>query len=174
MKQTLKNYGVFLLFLTFSGVSFLLEYDFGIRIFDNFMIFARDMVLIIPPAFVLIGLFDVWARREKVEKHFGNTNNPLRFVWAVLLASTTVGGTFVAFPLANALYHKGAKYSSILSYVTAASLFMIPMTIMEAGMLGIKFTLIRLLASLPFIFLGSVYLGRHLEKIGYELPEIDQ
>jgi len=90
------------------------------------------------------------------------------------LASTTVGGTFVAFPLANSLYHKGAKYSSILSYVTAASLFMIPMTIMEAGMLGLKFTAIRLLSSLPLIFLGAVYLGRYLEKTGYELPDLEE
>jgi uncharacterized membrane protein YraQ (UPF0718 family) len=85
-----------------------------------------------------------------------------------------VGGTFVAFPLANSLYHKGAKFSSIFTYVTAASLFMIPMTIMEAGMLGIQFTLIRLVSSIPFIVLGSVLLERYFERINYKLPTIEK
>jgi Predicted permease. len=95
-------------------------------------------------------------------------------VYSILLASTTVGGTFVAFPLANSLYHKGAKFSSIFTYVTAASLFMIPMTIMEAGMLGIQFTLIRLLSSIPFIIIGSLLLERYFEKIKYKLPTLDE
>jgi len=128
----------------------------------------------LPPAFALIGLFDVWAKRDKVEKHFGNTNNPMRFVWSILLASTTVGGTFVAFPLANSMHHKGAKFSSIITYITAASLFMIPMTIMEASMLGIKFTLIRLIGSVPFIIFGAIVLGRYLEKHHYTLPVIEE
>lgn len=169
-----KNYGYFIIFITFSLISKLVNFELGSNMFDNFLVFAKDMILILPPAFILIGLFDVWAKRETIEKHFGNTNNPMRFAWSILLASTTVGGTFVAFPLANALYHKGAKYSSILTYVTSASLFMIPMTIMEASMLGIKFTLIRLIASLPFLIGGSILLGRYLEKISYKLPTIEK
>lgn len=170
-KKTI-NLIVFISFLIFSIVSLVTGYDLGTRIWDNFLVFAKDMVLILPPAFALIGLFDVWAKRDKVEKHLGNTNNPMRFIWSILLASTTVGGTFVAFPLANALHHKGAKYSSILTYITASSLFMIPMTIMEASMLGLKFTLIRLLGSLPFIIGGAIVLGHYLEKSQYKLPDI--
>lgn len=44
------------------------------------------------------------------------------YVWSILPAATTVRGTFVAFPVANALYHKGARLSMIMTYVTAASL----------------------------------------------------
>ncbi len=35
------------------------------------------------------------------------------YLWSILLAATTVGGTYVAIPVANALYHKGARYSMI-------------------------------------------------------------
>ncbi len=80
----------------------------------------------------------------------------------------------MAFPVANALYHKGAKYSSIFTYVTAASLFMIPMTIMEASILGLKFTSIRLLASIPFIVLGAILLEKYFEKTHYKLPKLDE
>lgn len=173
MNKSARNYILFMTFLIFSFVSWLINFEFGMKMWDNFLVFAIDMVLIIPPAFVLIGLFDVWAKRETIEKHFGKTNNPLRFLWSILLASTTVGGTFVAFPVANALYHKNAKLSSIFTYVTSASLFMIPMTIMEATMLGIQFTLIRLLASIPFIIIGSILLEKYFEKTNYTLPKLE-
>jgi len=174
MKKSTRNYLLFSAFLIFSFISWLVQYDFGLAIWDNFLVFARDMVLILPPAFILIGLFDVWAKNETIEKHFGKTHNPMRFIYSILLASTTVGGTFVAFPVANALYHKGAKYSSIFTYVTAASLFMIPMTIMEASILGLKFTSIRLLASIPFIVIGAIVLEKYFEKTAYTLPRVDQ
>jgi uncharacterized membrane protein YraQ (UPF0718 family) len=172
MSKAKKSYLIFAAFVIFSITSLLIEFDFGIRVWNNFLVFAKDMVLILPPAFVLIGLFDVWAKKESVEKHFGNTSSPIRFLWSILLASTTVGGTFVAFPLANSLYNKGAKYSSIFTYVTAASLFMIPMTVMEASMLGIKFSAVRLIASVPFIIGGSIILEKYLDRLNYKLPVI--
>ncbi len=172
MSKSKKSYLLFATFVAFSVISFLIEFEFGIRVWNNFLVFAKDMVLILPPAFILIGLFDVWAKKESVEKHFGSTSSPIRFVWSILLASTTVGGTFVAFPLANSLYNKGAKYSSIFTYVTSASLFMIPMTVMEASMLGIKFSAIRLIASIPFIIGGSIILEKYLNKLDYKLPVI--
>jgi uncharacterized membrane protein YraQ (UPF0718 family) len=173
MSKSTRNYIIFGLFLAFAGISWLVSFDFGMTVWDNFLVFATDMVLILPPAFILIGLFDVWAKKETIEKHFGETNNPMRFVYSILLASTTVGGTFVAFPLANSLFHKGAKFSSIFTYMTAASLFMIPMTVMEAGMLGIRFTLIRLVSSVPFIIIGSIILEKYFEKIKYQIPLLD-
>jgi uncharacterized membrane protein YraQ (UPF0718 family) len=169
-----RDYLLFLAFLIFAAISYFTSFNLGIRIWDNFLIFAKDMVLILPPSFALIGLFDAWAKRESIEKHFGSTSSSFRFVWSILLSMTTVGGTFVAFPLANSLYHKGARYSSILTYVTAASLFMIPMSIMEAAMLGIKFTSIRLLSSLPFILIGSILLEKYLVSINYVLPVVDK
>jgi uncharacterized membrane protein YraQ (UPF0718 family) len=170
MTKTTKNYLAFALFLGFIGISFITRFNTGMRIGKNFWLFAWDMLRILPPAFLLIGLFDVWASRDMVEKNFGDVSGPKKYLWAILLAGTTVGGTFVAFPVANALYHKGADYSSIFTYVTAASLVMIPMSIMEASILGLKFTLIRLGVSLPLVILSSALLGAYLQRHHYELP----
>src|SRR6056297_4309805 len=135
------------------------------------MIFARDMVKILPPAFILIGLFDVWVKKETIEKNFGDSSGFKKYLYSILLAATTVGGTFVAFPVANSLYHKGAQYSSIFTYVTAASIVMIPMSIMEASIIGLKFTLIRLGISLPFVIISAILLGNYFDSIDYELPK---
>ncbi len=171
MTTAKKNYLAFVLFLAFLGFSFLSGFDLGLRVADNFWLFAWDMLRILPPAFILIGLFDVWASRELIEKNFGQVSGFKKYIWAILLAATTVGGTFVAFPVANALYHKGADYSAIFTYVTSASLVMIPMSIMEATILGPRFTLVRLGVSLPLVVLSSAGLGTYFDRRRYRLPE---
>lgn len=167
------NYYIFAVFVAFIAGSYFMNFDFGKRIGSNFMIFARDMGLLLPPAFILIGLFDVWVSRESIENNFGNTSGFKKYIYAILLAATTVGGTFVAFPVANTLYHKGANYSSIFTYVTAASLVMIPMSIMEASILGVKFTAIRIGVSLPLVIISSIILGNFFSKIDYKIPKVD-
>jgi uncharacterized membrane protein YraQ (UPF0718 family) len=163
-----------ILFFSFLGIiliSYLFNFEMGIRIGDNFMIFARDMIKILPPAFILIGLFDVWVDRKTIEKNFGKSSGLKKYIYSILLAATTVGGTFVAFPVANSLYHKGAQYSSIFTYITAASLVMIPMSIMEASILGLKFTMIRIGVSLPLVVLSSILLEKYFENREYSLPK---
>lgn len=162
---------IFILFSAFIIFSLAFHYDKGIQVGKNFLAFAWEMIILLPPAFILIGLFEVWVKRETIEKNFGHASGFKKYIWSILLAATTVGGTFVAFPVAHSLYQKGAKYSSIFAYVSAASLVMIPMTIMEASILGLKFTVIRLGVSLPLVIISSILLGNYLEKIKYELPD---
>ncbi len=173
MNKRKMNFIFFGIFVLIIGASYLLDFEMGKNLGNNFYIFAKDMVLILPPAFILIGLFDVWASRESIEKSFGKHSGLMKYVYAIALAATTVGGTFVAFPVANSLYHKGAGYDSIITYVTAASLFMIPMSIMEASILGIKFTLLRLGLSIPLIILSANLLKYYFNKIDYKLPKVE-
>jgi len=173
MNKRKMNFIFFGIFVLIIGASYLLDFEMGKNLGNNFYIFAKDMVLILPPAFILIGLFDVWASRESIEKSFGKHSGLMKYVYAIALAATTVGGTFVAFPVANSLYHKGAGYDSIITYVTAASLFMIPMSIMEASILGIKFTLLRLGLSIPLIILSANLLKYYFDKINYKLPKVE-
>jgi len=143
----------------------------GKEIGYNFASFSVDMFKILPCAFILIGLFEVWVKRETVEKHFGEESGIRGYIWAVLLAGTTVGGLYVAFPVAYALYSKGAKLSVIFTYIGASAICRVPMTIFEASFLGIKFTAIRLLVSLPLVIITSILLGDYLTKRSYKIAE---
>jgi len=160
MKLKIQNILIFSLFTFFIFISTLISYNSGLAIRDNFIQFAVSMVKILPAAFILIGLFEVWVKRETVEKHFGQNSGMKGFIWAIILASTTVGGTYVAFPVAYSLFHKGARYSIIFTYIGAAALVRIPMTLFEASFLGIKFTMIRLFTSLPLIIITSIWLDK--------------
>jgi len=153
----------------FLIVSFVLPFSPGKEIGYNFRDFSVDMFKILPCAFILIGLFEVWVKRETVEKHFGEKAGIRGYIWAVLLAGTTVGGLYVAFPVAYSLYSKGAKLSVIFTYLGAAAICRVPMTIFEVSFMGIKFTTIRLLVSLPLVIVASILLGNYLTKRNYRI-----
>ncbi len=150
-------------------LSFAKGFGPGKQIGFNFINFSAYMLKILPCAFILIGLFEVWVKRETVEKHFGEESGLKGYLWAVLLAGTTVGGLYVAFPVAYSLHSKGARLSVIFTYLGAAAICRVPMTIFEASFLGIKFTAIRLFVSLPLVILSSILLEDYLKKTGYKI-----
>ena len=158
-------------YVVFLIVAWVIGFNPGKEISRNFASFSLDMLKILPCAFILIGLFEVWVKRETVERHLGEESGVRGYMWGVLLAGTTVGGLYVAFPVAYSLYTKGARLSVIFTYLGASAICRIPMAIFEASFLGIKFTIIRLLVSLPLVILTSMLLGKYLTKRDYTITE---
>ena len=156
-------------YFVFLGVAWLTGYNPGQQIWHNFTSFAVEMFKILPGAFILIGLFEVWVKRETVEKHLGEKSGFKGYLWVILLSGTLVGGLYLAFPVAYSLYSKGAKLSVIFTYLGAAAICRVPMTVFEASFLGIKFTVIRWLVSLPLVIITSMLLGNYLARRGYKL-----
>jgi len=156
-------------YFLFLIISLAVGFRPGEEIGHNFAWLCMAMLKILPGAFILIGLFEVWVKRETIEKHFGEESGIRGYLWAVLLAGTTVGGLYLAFPVAYSLYHKGAKLSVIFTYLGAAAICRLPMTIFEASFLGIKFTVIRLLVSLPLVVVTSILLGNYLTRRNYKV-----
>jgi len=154
-------------YFAFVAISLLVGFAPGEQIGYRFTTFAVAMVKILPCAFILIGLFEVWVNRKMIEDHMGHGSGPAGYFWSILLAGTTVGGLYVAFPFAYTLHAKGAKLSIVFTYLGCAAVCRVPMTIFEASFLGLKFSLVRLAVSLPLIIGTSVALGAFLEKRGY-------
>jgi len=111
----------------------------------------------------------VWIKKEFVVKHLGKNSNYLSYLWAILLAGPIAGGIIPAFPIAYSLFQKGAKMRVIFTFISAAAVCRIPMTLFEASFLGIKFTLVRLLVSLPLVIISSILVGNILEKKDYKI-----
>ncbi len=158
-------YAGFLLYSSIYG------FEPGQQMWGNFRDFSLQMLKMMPCIFILIGLFDVWVKKETVERHLGTDSGPLSYLWAVLLAGTTVGGIYVALPVASALYSKGAGTGVILVYVSASAICRIPMTLFEASFLGWEFTMVRFAVSIPLVVLVSVLLGRYLDRKGWVMPD---
>lgn len=153
-------------FLLFSHLN---NFETGITTWNIFVIYSFEMIKILPLAFILIGLFEVWVKRETVEQHLGKNSGVFGYFWAILLGGTTIGPMIVSLPIAYTLSSKGARLQIVFTYIGAAAVCRIPMTILEASYLGLKFTLVRYLVSIPLIIISSAVLGHYLENNNYTI-----
>jgi len=158
MKQFVKKsqpYIWLLLFCIFVVASFVAGFHPGKDIALNFKNSAIEMVTFIPALFIIVGLFDVWVPKEKIQKHIGQESGIKGIAIVVLLAMLQAGPLYGAFPIAYMLWKKGASIKNIFIYLGAFSSLKIPMLGIEIAYLGIQFTLVRTLVSLPlFIAIG--------------------
>jgi uncharacterized membrane protein YraQ (UPF0718 family) len=153
----IKKSGLSLLFILFLAFSYLLPFPAGIEIGKNFRLFLLEMASILPLMFILIGLFDVWVPREKIMRHLGPEAGAMGILWVVLLAMLQAGPLYAAFPVAALLWKKGCSVRNVFIYLGAFSTLKIPMLAFEIGFLGLRFSLLRALFSLP-VFVGIGYL----------------
>lgn len=143
----------------------------GQAIGHHFWSFFLQMLAVLPCVFLLIGLFEVWVRTQTVEKYLGKGSGALSYLWAVLLGGTIVGGLHIALPIAHALHVKRARLGVVVTYLSAAGICRVPMTLFEASFLGWRFSCVRLAVSLPLVVLSSAALGAWFERRRYALPQ---
>jgi len=170
-KSKLINLLRIIIFFAFIGVSYLMDFDKGEKTGQAFLSVLIEMLKILPCAFILIGLFEVWVKKETIIKHLGDNSGIKGYLWVLLLAGFSIGGLFVAFPLAETLNKKGASLKIIFTYLGFVGVFRIPMTIFEISFLGLPFTLVRLMITIPLFMLTGIVLGTVLRKRQYKLKE---
>ena len=80
-----------------------------------------------------------------------------------------MGGLYISFPIAYSLYKKGAKLAIIFAFIGSSAICRVPMATFEASFLGIQFTAVRILVSIPLVIIASELMGRYLEKDNYKI-----
>jgi len=171
IKKHFRQYLWLILFLLATATSYLLGFMPGVSIYSNFWQFFFEMITFIPLLFILIGLFDVWFPKEQIEEHIGEGSGLKGILLVVLLAMLQAGPLYGAFPVAYVLYKKGSSVRNIFIYLGAFSSMKIPMLGIEIGYLGLKFTILRTLISLPLFIL----IGYGMERIvgsDFEVKEV--
>jgi uncharacterized membrane protein YraQ (UPF0718 family) len=153
-------YCVTVAFLIFALVSVIIGFDPGKMLLKNFWDYIKFIMSVMPAVFLLIGLFNVWVKKETVMKHMGHESGIRGYVLAVLLAFTCIGGLFAALPISRQLYDKGSRLGVIMTYLGASCVCRIPMTLWEASLLGWTFTALRFAVSLPLIILSSIFIEK--------------
>jgi len=156
--------GIAAAFGIFVAISFLTRFGSGIEIAENSWHFLKSMILLFPAAFILIGLFEIWIDRSVVERHLGKQSGLLGYFWIILLACTVMAPLIVALPMAHSLAKKGAKLQLVIGFISASTVTRIPMTLFEASYLGVPFTVVRLLVSVPLVIVFSEIIGRVFSK----------
>jgi uncharacterized membrane protein YraQ (UPF0718 family) len=138
--------------------------DLGSRVLKSTGMNFAQMLGIIPPIFLLIGLLDVWVPREKVIKYMGQNSGFIGVVLGIALGIAAAGPLYAAFPLAAVMIKKGAKFSNIIVFLGAWSTMKVPMFLFEMASLGYKFAITRWLLSLAGILLMSWFIDKLMSE----------
>ena len=161
---------VILLFGFFISISYVVDFAAGEELFQTtFWRFLKEMLLILPCMFILIGLFDVWIPKEKIEKHVGKGSGMKGMGLMIFLAVIQPGSLYVSFPFAHLLWKKGTSLRNIFIYVGMFSAAKIPMLTFEIGFLGLKFSALRLILTIPVFILIAILLERRLRNTSYQI-----
>ena len=147
VKQLIKRYRVFLiLFAVNTAISFAMP-EIGLTAFSNTAKNIKEMISVIPPIFILLGLLDVWVDRQTMIKYTGKGSGLKGILISFLLGSATAGPLYAAFPVATVMLKKGSSIFNVLVFLGAWSTTKIPLLTFEAASLGMRFMLTRLALS---------------------------
>ena len=174
-KQTIKKTKPFIwliCFLLFSAGSFIYGFEPGKTIYESFWGSFIEMIVFIPFLFIIVGLFDVWFPKEKIEKHVGKNSGIKGILTVIVLAMLQAGPLYGAFPVAYILYKKGAGIRNIFIYLGAFSSLKIPMLGIEIGYLGLNFTLARTLVALPLFIAIGYFMEWYLRNKNFKINKI--
>ncbi len=172
MKKSIQKYKQYIwlvCYLIATIISFFFGFNPGKEVFGNFTKFFIEMVIFIPFLFIIIGLFDVWFPKEKIEKHIGQRSGVKGIFLVIVLAMLQAGPLYGAFPVAYILYKKGASIKNIFIYLGAFSSLKLPMLGIEIGYLGINFTLARTLVSLPLFIAVGYFMEWYLKNKKFKI-----
>lgn len=153
MKELLKKYRFLIITVIATSMLILINRDVGIKALNITGSNLGEMLIVIPPVFILLGLLDVWVPGEIMMKYMGESSGLKGIILSVVLGSISAGPLYAAFPIASVFMKKGVKFTNILIFIGAWSTTKIPMFLFEISALGSGFAITRLLADIPGIII---------------------
>ena len=168
--QVVRKYSILLVSLLALVIIFLWNKPMGLKAIFTIRSSVKEMLLILPPVFILLGLLDVWVPRDTMVKFMGEGSGIIGGILAFMLGSAAAGPLYVVFPVAAAFLKKDVKFFNILILIGAWSTTKFPMLMFEYTSMGQQFTLTRLSMNIPIIifiaFIINKFLGeKEIEKI---------
>lgn len=141
----------------------------GIKAFDFSLSNIREMLGLIPPIFIFMGLLDSWVPKEAFIKYMGENSGLKGVFTALFLGSAAAGPLYIAFPIAVLLIKKRARLAYVFFFLGVWSTTKIPLLIYEISYLGIKFTAIQVAVCIPLFFVFSLVIEKILSEDDKEL-----
>lgn len=164
MKELFRRYRFFLGTVLVLCILTIFNAKLGLKAFSVTMFSFKEMLLVIPPVFILLGLLDVWVPKELMMKYMGDGSGLKGILLSIILGSAAAGPLYGAFPIAAVFMKKGVKFTNILIFIGAWSTTKIPMFLFEMSSLGSKFAITRLLIDIPGIIIIAYLLSLFVSK----------
>ena len=157
----IRKYGIALISLVGLGMYLLVWPDMAPKAVSSLRYQLSTMLQVIPPIFILLGLFDIWVPRKIIIQLMGPGSGIRGALLGFFLGSVAAGPLYGAFPIVAVLMKKGASFSNILIFIGAWSTTKIPMFLFEMNALGHRFALSRLLIDI----IGILFIAAVMNKL---------
>jgi uncharacterized membrane protein YraQ (UPF0718 family) len=123
-----------------------------------------DIMPRIAASLLIVGLAQVLIPRDAIARWLGKGSGVRGLMLATVVGAVTFGGPMTSFPVVAVLAASGADIGAVIAYLTGWSLLGINrMIVWEAPILGVDFSIVRALASLPVPVIVGL-LARWLEE----------
>ena len=101
-------------------------------------------------AFIVAGMVQVLVPRELLSKWVGAESGMRGILIGTVAGALAPGGPYVSLPVAAGLLQAGASVGTMVAFPTGWSLWAVSRLPMEVGIVGWRFTLIRIVSTFFF------------------------
>lgn len=164
IKKIIKRYLFFICIASFTIIIALSGSNLGIQTFSIAASSFKQMLSVLPPIMLLLGLMDIWVPREKLMKYMGENSGITGIVLSILIGSIAAGPMYAAFPFTAVLIKKGAKFSNIIIFMNSWCVTKVTTLLFEFTYLGYQFTIARLIINIPGIIIMGYLVQALLSK----------
>jgi len=123
------------------------EHILGLKLGGNILLQIIPLLIF---AFIIAGMIQVLVPTVMVSKWVGAESGFRGLLIGTALGGLMPGGPFVSLPIAAGLLRAGASIGTMVAFITAWSLLAVSRLPLEIGLMGWKFTLIRLACTFFF------------------------
>ncbi|KLO21546.1 Fe-S cluster protein [Marinitoga sp. 1197] len=130
----------------------------GLEMTKGFLI---EMIEVMPPILIISSLITVWVPSEVIMKHFGKESGIKGKFLSIFTGAISAGPIYAAFPVAQALFLKGASIANLVIIISSWAVVKVVMFMVESSFLGLSFALTRYALTIPAILI----MGYVMEKL---------
>ncbi|MFO7888359.1 MAG: permease [Eubacteriales bacterium] len=157
MKEILKKFKIpIMLCIIILGLKIFIP-ETGNRSISVMIDYSKEMAIIMPAVFLLMGFMEVWIDKDKIKNWLGSKSGLKGGLIAFILGTLPTGPLYAAFPMAASLIKKEASIFNIVIFLGAWAALKIPQLMVEIKFLGLAFTALRFVLTLAgLIIIGSI------------------
>ncbi|WP_342601189.1 permease [Psychrobacillus sp. FSL H8-0483] len=160
----LKKYRFFFILLFGLIILTLINQSLGWKAFELTGNSILNMLFLLPPVLIFVGLLDKWVEKETLIKYMGKKSGIYGILFSLLLGVIAAGPLYLAFPIAVLLLKKGASIRNVVFFLGVWTTAKLPVVVYEFVSFGVKFTLIHICFGLVFYYLMGIVFEKFYDK----------
>lgn len=172
IKELIKNNKLIFISIVLYTIAFFVKPEIffnGLKMTKGFLI---EMIEVMPPILIISSLITVWVPSEVIMRHFGKESGIKGKFLSIFTGAISAGPIYAAFPVAQALFLKGASIANLVIIISSWAVVKVVMFMVESSFLGISFAITRYALTIPAILIMG-YIMEKLVKREDILEEIE-